>query len=160
MGITLWIHTLEGRRYLRGSDDHSWMHRLSDELDEICAAEGVKPLSDYFDFTSLDRNRSGEFVEDFAGGLIEDDEDDDLEEPELDVDDEDDGESDYEAMAWFEAEDGLDTLGTLLAVVQSGALSEIGGRETGDLIEELENCIKVIEDTATRGGKFHLAVVE
>ncbi len=156
MGMTLWIHTLEGRRYSRDSADHSWMHRLADELDAICAEEGVTRLSEFFDFTSLDSD--GDLVDDFGIDPF-DDEDDDLDEPELD---DDDGEPSaaVAAMTWFEADEGLESLGAMLAAVQGGAFSELGGRETGDLVEELENCIKVLEDTATRGGKFHLAVVE
>jgi len=135
------------------------MHRLSDELDQLCADAEVSRLSDFFDFSDLDRNRSGEFVEDFALAGFDEDEEDDLEEPELD---EDDGEQDADllSLAWFDAEQGLDTLGALLAAVQSGSLSDLSDRQLGDLIEELENCIKVLEDSATRGGKFHLAVIE
>ena len=159
MGMTLWIRTLEGSRVRRDSDDHSWMHRLSDELDQLCADAEVSRLSDFFDFSDLDRNRSGEFVEDFALAGFDEDEEDDLEEPELD---EDDGEQDADllSLAWFDAEQGLDTLGALLAAVKSGSLSDLSDRQLGDLIEELENCIKVLEDSATRGGKFHLAVIE
>lgn len=160
MAMTLWIHTLEDGRYARDERDHSWMHRLSDELDEFCVEAEVTRLSEFFDFTSLDRNRSGEFVEDFGSGLGDvDDEDDDLEASDLD-DEDADGEEGLDEMAWFESEQGLESLGVALAAANSGALAEIGDRQVGDLIEELENCIKVLEDTATRGGKFHLAVVE
>ncbi len=156
MGITLWIHTLEDRNYSTDSDDHSWMHRLSDELDEICVEAEVTRLSDFFDYTKLERSHSGEFVESYGGG--DDDEEDD--EIESDLDDESDLAYGIEDMAWFDSEDGLTTLGALLTAVQAGGAGDIGGRETGDLVEELEDCIRVLEDTVTRNGRFHLSVVE
>lgn len=157
MGITLWIHTLEDRHYSTDSDDHSWMHRLSDELDEICTEAGVTRLSDFFDYTKLERSHSGEFVEGY--GKTADDEDDE-DEIEPDLDDESDLAYGVDDMAWFDANDGLQTLGVVLAAVHAGGAGDIGGRETGDLIEELEDCIRVLEDTVTRAGKFHLSVVE
>lgn len=156
MGITLWIHTLEDRNYSTDSDDHSWMHRLSDEFDEICIEAEVTRLSDFFDYTKLERSSSGEFVESF-GASDEDEEDDEIE---SDPGDESDLAFGVDDMSWFDSEDGLRTLGVLLIAVQAGRAGDIGGRETGDLVEELENCMRVLEDTVTRNGRFHLSVVE
>jgi len=157
MGITLWIHTLEDRNYSTDSDDHSWMHRLSDELDEICVEAEVTRLSDFFDYTKLERSHSGEFVGRY--GASDDDEEDEIE-IETDLEGESELAFGIDDMAWFDSEDGLRTLGVLLIAVQAGRAGDIGGRETGDLVEEVEDCVRVLEDTVTRHGRFHLSVVE
>jgi hypothetical protein len=54
MGMTLWIHTLEGRDMLTDGEDHSLMYRLSDELDSLCDKLGVAKISSFFDSTELE----------------------------------------------------------------------------------------------------------
>lgn len=145
MGMTLWIHTLEEREYSKDSDDHSLMHRYSDVLDTICEVAGVRKLSDFFDFTDIE-----------CGFADEADESDD--EPEIDP------ETGYaygiDDMQWFPANDGLITLRKLREEVERGSVEDIAEDDKEALLEELDDCIAILVDTATRTGKFHLSVVE
>ncbi|MGJ8668328.1 MAG: hypothetical protein ACSHXK_02460 [Oceanococcus sp.] len=155
--MTLWIHTLEGRHFSAGNADHSWMHRLSNELDAICIQSSVAKLSDFFDFTDLNFNRGDEFTAELSSF-------DDSEEDELEDEDEDDSDTGLgygiDDMTWFAASEGLETIRALYEAVQSDAFPDLDDREKDDLCEELESCFKRIEGVAARGGKFHLAVVE
>lgn len=145
MGTTLWIHTLEDREYSKDSDDHSLMHRHADELDMLCDAARVAKLSDFFDFTGLEAGFS-------------EDEDDDGDGPDIDA------ETGYtygiDDMNWFAADEGLITLRQLRDDIEAGKLEELDDDDVDAMIEELDDCISILEDTAARTGKFHLAVVE
>jgi hypothetical protein len=148
MGMTLWIHTLEDRNYSKDSDDYSLMYDFSEKFDALCETARVRKLSEFLDFTDLEYNYSSD---DSA-----DDEDD--EEPKLDpetglgygIDD----------MSWFNASDGLATLTMLRNQVNAGALEELTEGQRGGLLEELADCISILEGTASRSGQFHLSVVE
>ena len=153
MGMTLWLHTLVDHKFSADSADHSWMYRLSDELDEICLEGGVTKLSDFFDFSYA--QAAGD--EDFA------DEDQDEEE------DDDDEEGDnleaaqgpgINGRAWFQASDGVKVVRVLLASVYDGELVDLDGRQTDDLCEELEDCLTRLDKAASGEGLFHLAVLE
>jgi hypothetical protein len=139
MGMTLWIHTLEDRNYLKDSDDRSLMNQHLDALDALCIAAKVQKLSEYLDYTDQQFNYS-----DF---------DDD--EPELDPETElaygiDD-------MTWFDASEGLASLQAVRAKV---AADGVDADELPSLLEELDDCISVLDGSASRGGKFHLSLVE
>ena len=56
MGMTIWMHTLEGRDYSKDSDDHTSMCRYSDELDTLSEQLKVKKLSAFFDYTDQELN--------------------------------------------------------------------------------------------------------
>lgn len=150
MGMTLWIHTLEGRAMSGESDDHSLMHRLADELDSVCKERGLPLLSGYFDFTDLNHNMDEQFDDegDYA---------DDAEEPSLDaetglaygIDD----------MQWFDAAEGLKAIDALRGAVESGALPQLAEPDRKELLGELRNCGEVLRGPAGRGARFHLAVV-
>lgn len=144
MGTTIWIHTLEGRNYSKDSDDHSVMNRHAEALDALCEEVNVDKLSEYMDFT--------EQQFDF------DEFDDEGEEPELDPETElaygiDD-------MMWFDASAGLVSLRAVRDRIAAAGMASLGTEEIEALIEELDNCISVLEGPASRGGKFHLTLVE
>jgi hypothetical protein len=144
MGMTLWLHTLEDREYSKDSDDHSLMHDHAEALDALCDAAKVRKLSDFFDVTDMEYNYSDEF--------------DDDEEPTLDP------ETGYaygiDDMQWFAADEGLVTLRSLREQIAEGAIDALDEDERAELLDELDDCIGVLEDTSTQEGKFHLAVVE
>ena len=60
MGMTIWMHTLEGRAYSKDSDDHSSMCRYSDELDALSEQLEVKQLSAFFDYSDQALNSGGD----------------------------------------------------------------------------------------------------
>jgi hypothetical protein len=150
MGMTLWIHTLEGRTMSKESDDHSFMHRLSDELDALGTELGVGKLSYYFDFTDMNYNMGDEFDDEEA----EDGGDD---EPAIDP------ETGYgygiDDMKWFDAARGMNVIRELRDAVAAGKLPELDAGERKELLWELDNCARVLEGPAERGAKFHLSVV-
>jgi hypothetical protein len=161
MGMTLWLHRLEGQDYFKGSQDHSSMHRLSDELDDICAKEGVSKLSDFFDYSDLECHYGDETGNESGSEFDEEDdevEDESSEDSELDP--ETGSGNEVEDMAWFDAEDGIRTMMVLRDAVEENQIPDLEPREHDDLLEELEDCLKRIEDTASRDGRFHLSVVE
>jgi hypothetical protein len=143
--MTLWIHTLEDRNMSTESDDHSLMHELSDQLDELCEKLGVEKLSSFFDTTDLELN------------LAEDDDSEDWEEPE------EDPETGYsygiDDMRWFDAAAGLASLQALRAHLADSADPALDEDSKTLLLEELDDCIERLRGPATRGGRFNLAVV-
>jgi hypothetical protein len=158
MGMTLWIHTLEGREMSKDSDDHSLMHRLQEELDALGLERGVGKFSEFFDYTDMNYSMDDEFGDEFDEGEDDGDDDDDSdEEPELDP------ETGYgygiDDMQWFDASAGLKTLRSLREAVAQGALGDLADEQRADLLEELDDCTKRLEAPAERGGRFHLAVV-
>lgn len=143
--MTIWIHTLEERNYSKDSDDHSLLCRHSDVLDEICLEIGLRKFSEFMDFTE----QSFEFDE-F--------DDEGQEEPELDP--ETDLAYGIDDMTWFEAADGLSSFQSLRNALSSSGIPGLDEIEIAGLVEELDNCISILESTAKRGGKFHLTLVE
>lgn len=151
MGMTLWIHTLEGRTMSKQSADHSAMYRLTDQLDAIADSLGVSRLSDFFDDTELRQEalRMGDESDSSEG-------DDDVEDEPLDpetgwaygIDD----------MKWFDVEKGLATLEALRKHVASPE-SRIRGASAKPLLEELEDCISVLRSASVTEARFNLAVV-
>jgi hypothetical protein len=144
MGMTLWIHTLEGRNYLKDSSDHSLMNQNLDSLDALCTKLNVRKLSDYLDFTDQQFNYN-----DF---------DDDDNEPELDPETElaygiDD-------MTWFDASDGLISLQAVRNRIAEDGLHGLDADELPALLEELDDCISILDGSVSKGGKFHLSLVE
>lgn len=144
MGMTIWIHTLEGRNYSKDSDDHSLMNRHADALDALCEEIGARKLSEYMDFTEQQFD-----FDEFNDG---DDE------PELDPETElaygiDD-------MTWFEASAGLASLRAVRDRIATAGIASVETEEIEGLLEELDDCIAVLDGPASRGGKFHLTVIE
>lgn len=142
--MTLWIHTLEGRNYLKDSNDHSLMNQNLDSLDALCTKLNVRKLSDYLDFTDQQFNYN-----DF---------DDDDNEPELDPETElaygiDD-------MTWFDASDGLTSLQAVRNRIAEDGLHGFDADELPALLEELDDCISILDGSVSKGGKFHLSLVE
>jgi hypothetical protein len=106
MGMTLWIHTLEDRDYSKDSDDHSLMHDLADQLDEVCEQLNVQKITEFFDFTDLEYSYSEE-----ADADDEDNEDELENDLEAEIDPETDLEYGIDDMQWFDATRGLTTRG-------------------------------------------------
>lgn len=152
MGMTLWIHTLEDRDYSKDSDDHSLMHDLADQLDEVCEELNVQKLTEFFDFTDLEYS----YTEEYDG----DEDEEENEELDSELDSETDLEYGIDDMQWFDASRGLATLIALREHIKTNSLTSLSDDEENDLLDELEDCITKLEDTAPRGGKFHLSVVE
>jgi len=144
MGMTLWIHTLEGRNYLKDSNDHSLMNQNLYSLDALCTKLNVRKLSDYLDFTDQQFNYN-----DF---------DDDDNEPELDPETElaygiDD-------MTWFDASDSLISLQAVRNRIAEDGLHGFDADELPALLEELDDCISILDGSVSKGGKLHLSLVE
>lgn len=141
--MTFWIHTLEGRDYSKDSDDYSLMSRHVEAIDVLCEKLGVPAMSSFVDYTDLEFNYE------------ERDEDG---EPELDpetgfaygIDD----------MKWFPAAEGLKSFLAIRDSLKNSPLSGLSAERTGELIEELESCIQILEGPASRAGKFHLSLLE
>ena len=146
MGMTLWIHTLQGRNMTKESDDHSLMYAHADTLDKLCRQLGVPALSSFFDTTDLEY--------DFAGSDDEDDSDD-TEGPGLDpetspgygIDD----------MKWFDSTQGIATLTALRSHIEGKGVGRLSDDDTRHLVDEIDDCLAKLG--AARTGKFHLAVV-
>lgn len=157
MGMTLWIHTLEGRSMSKDSEDHSLMHRFADQLDALCAARGLPLLSSYFDHTDLNFCLEDEFGDD-----ADEDADD-----EVDRDEDDEPATDPETglgygiddMQWFDAAAGLHVLTQLRDALGAGALPTLTPAQRKGLLEELDHGLAVLEAPARRGARFHLAVI-
>jgi hypothetical protein len=141
MAMTIWIHTLEERKYSSFDEDHTQMNRHSDALDDLCRAAGVPTLSDFMDYTDLEYSMS------------EDDEDE-VVDPETGlgygIDD----------MAWYDAAKGLLTLKVLRDQLAGEGHGGLDAELAAQLIEELDHCMSVLEGPAARGAKFHLAVID
>lgn len=141
MGMTLWIHTLEGRNMSKESDDHSKMHKFIDLLDELCTSLHVEKLSSFLDMTDLKFDMAGDFDE----------------EPEVDP------ETGYaygiDDMKWFDAAVGLKTFQSLRSHLADTEISPLDETNKAILLEELDDCIENLIGPATRGGKFNLPVV-
>jgi hypothetical protein len=153
MGMTLWLHTLEGRSMSQESDDHSLMHRFADDLDALCAEKGLPAFSSFFDFTDLNFNMNDEIDEDSGTESDDGDDDEPIEDPETGlaygIDD----------MQWFDASTGLNSLKVLRDAVQAGAIAKLKPAQRSGLVEELDNCVSLLEAPSKNAGKFHLAVV-
>jgi hypothetical protein len=145
MGMTLLIQTLEGRSFLSDSDDHTMMCDFTDELDGICEQLDVQKLSEFYDFTESERNYE---------------EQSDDEESEIDLDPETNLPYGIDDMQWTDAKDGLITLKALHAYASENQIDEIEEDEKDDLLDEIDDCISILEETASRNGQFHLAMVD
>ena len=148
MGMTLWIHTLENREYAKDSDDHSLMNLHIEALDALCDELGVRKLTEFMDYTGLE----------YSYGEFDEDEEEDAADPEIDP--ETDLAYGIDDMTWFDAAEGLAALQALRHAVAGGRLGEVTADETERLIEELDDCIAVVDGPASRGGRFHLTIVE
>jgi hypothetical protein len=146
MGMTLWIHTLQGRSMTTESDDHSLMYAHSDTLDKLCRQLGVPALSSFFDTTDLEYN--------FAGG---DDEDEGADTEGSPLDPETGLEYGIDDMKWFDSTEGIATLSALRSHIEAKGVRRLSDDDRRYLVEEIDDCLEKLE--AARTGKFHLAVV-
>ena len=146
MGMTLWVHILNGRKIESDPSDRSWLHRLHEPLDALCERDGVEKLSSFFDYTDLEHN------------MDDSDDDDSDDEPELDpetgwgwgIDD----------MQWFPAASGLATLRKLEAsIAATETIGDLPGARKGELVAEVRDCIAKLEPAAKLGQRFHFTVL-
>jgi hypothetical protein len=144
MGMTIWIHTLEGRNYSKDSDDHSLMNRHAEAIDAVCDELAVRKLSDFMDYTEQ------EFDYDGANEDAEDSEPDPETELAYGIDD----------MTWFDAAEGLASMQAVRDKLGVDGLAGLAPDELSELLEELGDCIAILEGPATRAGKFHLTLVD
>ncbi len=144
MGMTLWIHTLEGRDMLTDGEDRTLMYRLSDELDSLCDKLGVAKISSFFDSTELEI-------------CMREDDDEIGEEPEIDSE----TENSYgiDDMVWFDASSGLATFQALRGSIADNELPNLDEENKTWLLEELDDCITKLKDPSERGGKFNLSLI-
>jgi hypothetical protein len=157
MSMTLWLHTLHDRDMSRESDDHTLMHELSDQLDALCERLGVARLSSFFDLTDMEYN----YADRVAGkeGDPQGNEDDDGSISTLDP------ETGYaygiDDMQWFDASTGLIALQALYdEIASTGGLElHLTEEEHDVLLDEIEDCIVQLKETAAQRGRFHLAVL-
>jgi len=145
MGMTLWIHTLEGRDYSRDSDDHSLMFELTERLDQLCEDLQVQKLSEFIDYADIQQDMDDD---------PEDEEFESMLDPETDlpygIDD----------MAWFDAASGLASVLALRDYLSDNPLADLEFDDQSYLLEELDDCISILEGPASRLGKFHFSLVE
>lgn len=144
MGMTFWIHTLDGRTMSHESDDLTLMYRLSDELDAACDELGVSKLSSFVDYTDLTLNMA--------------DDESDEENEEIEIDEETGYAYGIDDMQWFDIPTGLICLEVLRRHVADGWNPELA-HERAYLIEELDDCIEKLKSLSKETGKFHLAVL-
>jgi hypothetical protein len=144
MGMTLWIHTLEGRDMSTDSEDHTLMYRFFDDLDSLCHKLGVAKISSFFDSTDLEL-------------CMREDDDETDEDPEVGSEAENSYETDN--MLWFDAASGLDTFKTLRAAIAENELPNLDEENKSWLLEELDDCISKLKDPSERGSKFNLPII-
>jgi hypothetical protein len=146
MGMTYWLQTLNGRDMSRDEEDHSIMHRLSDELDDACDEPKIPRLFSFADFTDLELNMSDEDVDDES-------EDEDTVDPEIGcgygIDD----------MKWFNLSSGLSCLQSLRSHIASGWNPKLEVETRAALLEEMDDCIVKLQAAPLGTEKFHLAVI-
>ncbi|MDD2893768.1 MAG: hypothetical protein PHF20_07525 [Halothiobacillaceae bacterium] len=147
MGMTYWLHTLNGRVMSKDDEDHSFMYRLSDELDAACDELKIPKLSSFADFTDLELNMS------------DDDDDDDDDEDEIAVDAETGYGYGIDDMQWFDVAAGLNCLHALRDHVLAGWKPELETETRSQLIEELDDCLAKLKSAPVGTTKFHLAVI-
>lgn len=144
MGMTLWIHTLEGRNLLTDSEDHTLMYQLSDELDSLCDKLGVAKISSFFDSTDLEI-------------CMREDDDEAGEDPEIDS--ETGNSYGIDDMVWFDASSGLATFQTLRTSIAENELPNLDEENKTWLLEDLDYCITKLKGLSERGGRFNLPII-
>jgi hypothetical protein len=144
MGMTYWLHTLNGREMTKDNEDHSLMHRFSDELDAACDHLKIPKISSFTDFTDLEFN------------MADDDMDDDSD---ADVDPETGYAYGIDEMQWFDIASGKHCLEALRSYVETGWKFELDATTKAELLEELDDCLAKLRAAPLGTDKFHLAVI-
>ena len=154
MGMTLWVHILNGRKIESDQSDHSWMHRLQQSLDALCEGDGVEKISSFFDYTDLEHNMYDVDDDDT------DESDPDGGDKERELDPETGWEWGIDDMQWFPATSGLATLRKLeVRIAEAETVGDLPGDRKSELIEEVRDCIAKLEPAAKLGQQFHFTVV-
>jgi len=142
MGMTVWIHTLQGRTLSKYDNDHSLLNFHSENLDKVCESINVPKLTSFFDMTDLTLNLS-----------------EGTEEEESEMDPETGWPYGIDDMDWFDAAIGQSTLLTLRAHIPSHPILALKPETERALIEEIDDCLQKLSAPAKNGGKFHLALI-
>ena len=146
MGMTLWVHILNGREIESDETDHSWMYRLHGPLDALCERDGVDKLSSFFDSTDLEHH------------MDDSDEEEDEEEPALDP--ETGWEWGIDDLRWLPAAAGLSTLRKLEgSIAAENSIGDLPTDRKHELIEEVRDCVAKLEPAAKLGQRFHFTVL-
>ncbi len=138
MSDTIWLEILDGGEKTCGDRDNSIMLRLGEELGALAQELGAPKLSQFYDSSAL-AEAYGEEFEDAALPPVD--------------------------PAWFDAADGLQTVGALLGALREGEVqARLGLDATRShwlemLREELEYCRDALSKAAERGLRFHLLIV-
>jgi hypothetical protein len=142
MGMTVWVHILDGRKIVGNQQDCSWLAQLAEPLDAICEQRGVGKLSGYFDYTDLQHNMG-------EGG-----------DPDAEPDPETGWAWGIDDMKWFPAADAVRTLQALKsAVPEAGSIGKLPADRSGELVAEIDDCLQQLEPAAAAGKQFHFTVL-
>ena len=136
MGTSVWVV----RRDAVDQDDnvdHAWIFDVSEQLDEVAAAIGVRKVSEFFDWTDFDAALST---------------DEPLE--------------DYEYIAsarWFDPQEAIPAIEALLAHLRDNPQAAEYFTRAGDtvsaLVPELQDVLEKLRRAASDNATFNLSVV-
>ena len=136
MGTSVWVV----RRDAVDQDDnvdHAWIFDVSEQLDEVAAAIGVRKVSEFFDWTDFDAALST---------------DEPLE--------------DYEYIAsarWFDPQEAIPAIEALLAHLRDNPQAAEYFTQAGDtvsaLVPELQDVLDKLRCAASDNATFNLSVV-
>ena len=136
MGTSVWVV----RRDAVDQDDnvdHSWIFDVSEQLDQVAAAIGVRKVSEFFDWTDFDAALST---------------DEPLE--------------DYEYIAaarWFEPQEAIPAIEALLGHLrdnpQAAEYFSQAGETVSALVPELQDVLDKLRRAASDNATFNLSVV-
>jgi hypothetical protein len=152
MGHTIWVE-IKGRPTKETAQDSSIMHRLMDNLDALAGKLGVQKLSDFYDYSELER-AYGDFDE------SEDSEDAAQEEP---------GKPTLEQRQakgkWFDSTVGVASVRKLREHL-AARFADLGfvpdkskGHWPKRLMDELTHTEAALNDAAAQGQQFRLLIV-
>lgn len=148
MGHTIWVE-VQGRPLKETADDSSVMHHLMDKLDDLAVKLQVSKLSDFYDYSELER----------AYGGLEDD--DDFEDEELELSPE---EKQLQG-SWFDSELGYVALRTLRHHLTDHfedlefKPDKSNDHWPGRLLEELKLSETILENAVANHQAFRLLIV-
>jgi len=145
MSMTLWIHLRDGDSMTEESGDYSTLYRFADDLGALCRRLGTAELSSFFDMTGFICDPGS----DITGNLCNSDGEEESEECSYGIDD----------MEWFAASAGLETMRALKNHLSAVPAESIGDMKCAAVIEELDELIRQLQESAARDGNFNLAVI-
>jgi hypothetical protein len=134
MGMVLW-YGVRGKEAAEYDQCDRWaMQKASSELDQLCAAIGVKELTTFLDGSDLEYNMA-EAIGEVRGALPT-----------------------VADMNWCEAAPAITTIAALCELLL-GNVELFDERMRATLLEEMTSLLPALEDAAAARQKFHLAVI-